>query len=159
MTETSAPPVSIVEFLEARLSEEQAIAEAAPGGEWTACTEDSIAGASVYDEQWVLLYPMHYDHDNALSNQPGATGPMYIERSRDELAAHIARHDPARVLAEIAAKRKVLEFWAIWNEPDSDGHLRADTWAQATRHAIKIVMYQLALIHSDHPDYDERWRP
>ena len=44
-----------------------------------------------------------------MSAEPGATGPQYIERSRDQLAAHIARHDPARVLREVEAGRRILE--------------------------------------------------
>jgi len=48
-------------------------------------------------------------------------------------AAHIARWDPARVLAECEARREVVMS-------ADDGVLRA-----------------LAAIHSDHPDYDPAW--
>jgi len=98
----------LTRFLVAGLDEDEAAAKAAPGSQWHATDEDSVAGAAVYDEQWVLLYPEHYDHDNALSAVPGATGPQYIEHARDELAAHIARHDPARVLREVTAKQVIL---------------------------------------------------
>jgi hypothetical protein len=73
-------------------------------------------------------------------------------------AEHIARHDPARVLAEVNAKRRILDeivpkvesYWGAVNsewgceydDPDGDDVLRL-----------------LALPYADHPDYDPAWRP
>ena len=151
--------MTLAEFIGARLDEDEAAARAAPGVHWTATEGDSIAGAAVYDEQWRLLDPAHYNHDNALSTRPGATGPQYIERARDELAAHIARHDPARVLREVEAKRKILaevvpaieamdmqiinEYGTSQDEPDAHWPL------------LRIM----AVVWSDHPDYDPEMAP
>ncbi|HMH90612.1 MAG TPA: DUF6221 family protein [Streptosporangiaceae bacterium] len=148
---------SLAAFVTARLDEDEAMARAAPGEHWRAFAEESIAGASVYDEQWVLLYPERYDHDNKLSVKPGATGPQYIERARDEMAAHIARHDPARVLREVTAGRRILELHLPDEDsPDADPdeprcqRCQESAWPCSTLRA-------LAAIWSDHPDYDPAW--
>jgi hypothetical protein len=60
------------------------------------------------------------------------------------LAAHIARWDPERVLAEVAAKRAILEFVSHPGRPvgqDSD-----DT--------MTVVLRLLAKPYADHPHYD-----
>jgi hypothetical protein len=71
---------------------------------------------------------------------------------------HIARHDPARVLREVAAKRAILAGHSTvtgWNWPDqSDGSVQMD-YVEALRRTLR----HLAAVYSDHPDYDEAWRP
>jgi hypothetical protein len=52
-------------------------------------------------------------------------------------ARHIARHDPARVLREVEAGRKLV------------------TVTEGSRFLLKI----LAAIYSDHPDYRPEWAP
>jgi len=70
------------------------------------------------------------------------------------LPPHIARHDPARVLAEVAVKRRIIylatqipALTAKHNPFEND----ADGWAETLK--------QLALPYASHPDYDEGWRP
>ena len=58
-----------------------------------------------------------------------------------EVAPHIARHDPARVLREVEAKRKIVRDVAC-GFYDSD-------YDEAVEH--------LAAVYSDHPDYDPDW--
>lgn len=65
-------------------------------------------------------------------------------------ALHIARWDPARVLAEIAAKRRILAL-----EPDGDHGGYPDGYSSAKHEALAL----LALPYADHPDYREQWRP
>jgi hypothetical protein len=167
-----------VAFGTARLDEDEAEATAAPGEHWQAFTEDSIAGASVYDEQWVLLYPVRYDHDSKLSAKPDATGPQYIERARDDLAAHIARHDPARVLREVEAHRVLLgmhrpirpysesgftypaagKFCGYCGPGDSwQAEQEPESWSFALWPCRPVRV--LLAIWSDHPDYDQEWKP
>lgn len=65
-------------------------------------------------------------------------------------AAHIARWDPARVLAEVDAKRRIIEdaeFW-MWND-DRGG---PDPMSAS---ALRL----LALPYADRPGYREQWRP
>ena len=61
---------------------------------------------------------------------------------------HIARWDPARVLAECEAKRRIIELCGGW-VPDRDvSPLAAD-----------YILGLLAVPYAGHPDYDEEWRP
>ena len=143
----------LVAFLTARLDEDEAAAKAAPGSEWQAFTEDDVAGASVYDEQWLLLYPQRYSHDNKLSNKRGATGPRYIECTRDELAAHIARHDPARVLREVEAKRRILAAELDCETFHGNCHQR-----DPEHPAHCPTLAALAGAYAGHPDYEEAWK-
>lgn len=55
----------------------------------------------------------------------------------DRHAAHIARHDPARVLAEVEAKRRMV-----------------DEHGNGTCRTLRL----LALPYADHPDYRPEWR-
>lgn len=60
---------------------------------------------------------------------------------------HIANWHPARVLAECEAKRRIVEMHQRWDgDPNDYGQ---------TEHVLRF----LALPYSDHPDYDEAWRP
>lgn len=80
-------------------------------------------------------------------------------------AEHVARHDPARVLAEVAAKRAILaeHKHAPATEPSTDdfgcqicAYDRGDCvlygwgWCNTVR--------LLAAPYADHPDYDPAWR-
>jgi hypothetical protein len=60
-------------------------------------------------------------------------------------AGHIARWDPARVLAEVDAKRQILDLATDVTEMSHD---TADT-----------MIRLLALPYADRPGYREEWRP
>jgi len=65
----------------------------------------------------------------------------------DSTAEHVARHDPARVLREVEAKRRLIQ-WCEWMVGDFRG---SDVW--------KDVLPLLALPYADHSDYRDKWRP
>ena len=67
------------------------------------------------------------------------------------VGGHIARHDPARVLAEVDAKRRIIEACERIQAGIRDDYT-ADFFADA-------VLEHLALPYADHPEYDESWRP
>lgn len=119
----------IVKFVRARLDDDEAAARAAarPGGGAWARTSSGVYVAD--------------------SNSPVAVGPWDGELV-DE-GPHIARHDPARVLREVEAKREILEM--AWHRLGDDDH-GADP-------ASLALPEFLALAYSDHPDYREQWRP
>jgi hypothetical protein len=85
--------------------------------------------------------------------------------------AHIARHDPARVLAECEAKRRVVEAYrqeqarrdayeadeARAVEDDQKAALRRSTAARCR--GLEIAVELLALPYAIHPDYRDEWRP
>ena len=84
MTGTDTPTDPLVAFLNARLDEDEAIAETAGRSGFPAAD---------YDSRW-----RYEDVDRRLS--PVGVGP--------DTFPHIARHDPARVLREVEAKREIL---------------------------------------------------
>jgi hypothetical protein len=64
---------------------------------------------------------------------------------------------PARVLAEVAAKRAILAAYDSaandWTEFHESSEEHARRWA------LKTALEYLTLPYADHPDYDESWRP
>lgn len=75
-----------------------------------------------------------------------------------EVAEHIARHDPARVLRDVEAKRAVVEQY------EQAGRYATTTWGQSNAdqsraRTLRKVARLLALPYSDHPDYQDAWRP
>jgi Ser-tRNA(Ala) deacylase AlaX len=119
----------LLDFLRAQLDEDEQIArEGIPfgTGQWQAedsgLIRDSEGGCVVHDD----------------GEQDRAT------------AEHIARHDPARVLAEVDAKRRILDRW----EASQDDNLPPEALI-----ALDEVVKVLALPHADRPGYRESWKP
>lgn len=96
---------TIIEFLEARIAEDEKVARSATSGCWEVDAMD--AGHSRYEMNvWVTAGAV-----DVVCDMDG------LARSRNEAVAlddgykdaqHITRHDPARVLAECASKRRML---------------------------------------------------
>lgn len=132
--------VEIRDFLAARLDEDEATAKAvednsAPfNGQWY----NDGGHALRTRNDWVLAYEHHG------------------RKFRPGLLDHLARHDPARVLREVAAKRQIMEFaekvdalaetvfQEFSNYPEADG---------------AALLKLLALTYADHPDYNPEWSP
>lgn len=139
MTQPSADPM--VEFVLARVAEYEAAARAASPGGWHYGDVDSVAGGTLYDKSRTiasLIYEQPGDHDGSIVRH-------LLEPEADANGAHIARHDPARVLAECEAKRRIVENH-LRHSPGERGY-------GASRYAVAA----LARAHSDHPDYQARW--
>ncbi len=64
------------------------------------------------------------------------------------MVEHMVRHDPARVLADVAAKRAIVAACAYNLEYEEYGHTLAER-----------VLRALALPYADHEDYKPHWRP
>ena len=119
--------MTLVEFLEARLTEDELTASAAIEG-----TPD-----------WHVFYAYRDIKDGDGHYVVLADG----QRPMAEQAAHIARHSPARILRQCEASRVVIaEFLRVDALGDLPGRAVAET-------ALK----QLASVHSDHPDFDQTW--
>ena len=70
------------------------------------------------------------------------------------IGAHIARHDPARTLREIEAKRAILGRCVQQAAKEHDNAMEEDrTWV------LWPVLFDLAAVYSDHPDYRQEWKP
>lgn len=70
--------------------------------------------------------------------------------------SHIARHDPARVLRETGAGRKILELH-LPGEPDEYGRIRCQR-CDESGYPCSTLRAQGA-VFSDHPAYRDEWRP
>ncbi|MFI1524950.1 DUF6221 family protein [Streptomyces griseus] len=73
-----------------------------------------------------------------------------------EDSRHIARHDPARVLREVEAKRRILD--EVVPEVEKAEEMIEDEWHTSTDAADDLIRL-LALPYADHPDYQDTWRP
>jgi hypothetical protein len=111
-----AHPHDLILFLRARYDEEVALAEAASPGPWHPNDEaDEVLAAD----------------DITVADGFALSGQQLRATTQ-----HIALHDPARVLAETAAKRAVLDAW-----DDIDYEM---PWS---------VYDALAAVYAGHPDY------
>ncbi|GGJ86916.1 hypothetical protein GCM10011583_18140 [Streptomyces camponoticapitis] len=140
-------------FLRARLDEEAEVARAAAakrgGGKWTAVLGDdgltSVCGEG-----------------------DGRSVPAILDPDDHETSVHIARHDPARVLREVGAKRALLAehqpqdgdctVCALSEDFDDDADGNREWFRRAKPWPCPSVRL-LATEHADHPDYKETWRP
>ncbi|MDQ1621115.1 MAG: hypothetical protein QOE19_3684 [Actinomycetota bacterium] len=127
--------MTILEFLDARLAEDALTA--------TAAIEQSPEWHAYYDYRDVK----------------DATGVYVIEADRAhptlEQAAHIARHDPARVLRDVETKRQmVARYRADLEDPNAAADLKS-----ANLERWLYICRLLAAVYAGHPDYREDWRP
>jgi hypothetical protein len=73
-------------------------------------------------------------------------------RASPGFAAYVARHDPARALREVEAKRAILAETFPLIESEWGGSFGVSRWGE------ELLKY-LALPYSDHPDYRAEWKP
>lgn len=133
--------MTIVEFLEARLAEDEAVATKAIGrfpdsAMWAYEGEEVFAGG---DSAWYVT-----------CDSEGITPAV-----DEEIGPHIARHDPARVLREVAAKRNILTEYVNENWVQAQGHRTA--WTEGGQAARETAVRLFASVYSDHPDYQSEW--
>ena len=119
-------------FLAARLDEDEAAAHAVEDnseprpGQWEADGNDALRTHN----GWVL----------ATAGTPGG-------EFRPGVLAHLARHDPARVLREVQAGRAIMRYYGTpLGFPGEKG-------------VPGPAMRALAAVYSDHPDYRPEWKP
>ncbi|MEV6548040.1 DUF6221 family protein [Streptomyces sp. NPDC051597] len=145
----------LVQFLRDRLDEDERTSRLAAdetGGTWRA-----------YYKQIVAVNPK-FGEDPADANT-------------SEVAAHIARHDPARVLREVEAKRRIVDAYlppGVSPHPgepcinyDGQGPAEYDEFDPCVRHVIAnerrfhgdYMLRLLALPYADQPGYRKEWRP
>jgi hypothetical protein len=129
----------LVEFLRARLDEDARVAR----------TAASIAAAPW---RWESL-PMPHKY-GLTGTRAGLRALIVPSRTPDVYpdkftAEHIIRFDPARVLADVEAKRRIIERWEhATRDPDDFEEQWGLEWA----------MRALAQPYADHPDFDSGWK-
>lgn len=131
----------LIEFLRARLAEDEQTADAARcngHGRWTT---DTYQGESAGIRDRSIAITVAYDNYGV---------PRPSQRT------HIARHDPARVLRDVEAKRRIVDGAESANRlvdateyPDGYDVGRKTAWGDT----LKL----LALPYADHPDYNPEW--
>lgn len=147
----------LIAFLRARLDEDKAVARAVE------VPHDWHPGPGDDDPEWapeelVCMWPPEfhtsYEEDKHWRG---------LTTESAELAAHIARHDPARVLREVEAKRRIVECHEPWTAANGDiicgrcGREHID--GRPGGHFPCQTLRLLALRYADHPSYREEWRP
>lgn len=130
----------IVEFLLERLAEDQDSAERAQPGPWVAVS------APMPGEMQV-----RHQMPDGRPDATVAVATTHGLRCSGGDARFIARHDPARVLAEVAAKQALLA--AVDADKDPFDAMGAETAYES------LVWEHLALAYASHPDYRPEWRP
>jgi hypothetical protein len=131
-----AEPVTLAEFAKARLDEVEraALAISEPAREWHC--EPIGGGLEILDGRgWTILY-----------------GDVVMP----EMARHIALHDPARVLREVEAGRKLLAEYEVWEKPQQSSSPEFDA---GMRRGLQMALEIRAAVWSDHADYQEQWKP
>lgn len=122
---------TLADFLLARVAEDEAKARACTGPEWT-----TGLPATIHPD------PTTY---RTVTRAVGHVCGSIIAAD----AEHIARWDPARVLAECEAKRRIV--------------VRCQEMQSAAVpmavHLASRTLADLALPYADHPDYREEYRP
>jgi len=126
--------------------------------------------------------PWHIDeHGGRIKSGPYTVVHIEDSTPRPPVAEHIARHDPARVLLEVEAKRRILD--ALEDQRRQAGQnshkyveamrsprggpaddllpgIKTHGWTLGGRvEALEEVVKLLALPYSDHPGYREEWAP
>ena len=141
--------VSIVEFLEARLTEDEAAANAV----WP------DRGGWAYDRDRFEVRTASGDPVASVARyrtEDGWTHTTILEAEGE----HIARHDAARVLREVAAKRAILEYHATTLHEATPLRRQSMSDEQFARVLdAERTLGWLAAVYSDHPEYREEWRP
>ncbi len=144
--------MTIVEFLEARLAEDEAAAREAitpdrPGTHWE--WESTADDDDPESPRWLRTVE-EFPTTSGVGDLPGF--PLGYDRKAEPSPAmdHIARHDPARIRREVAAKRALVASHDIGRDP-CEAH-------DAMYESVPCdVILHLASAYSNHPDYQQEW--
>lgn len=142
----------LVEFLKARLDDDEQAARECGGAPWSAEP---------------ILKAVHVEAKAIADNKHAWGGLGHVATVLHEQdQQHMARWDPFRVLLEVDAKRRLvgLHPHGFWPTRKGDGHLHCETCDVEDgviggngRYCSTLRL--LALPYASHPEYDESWRP
>lgn len=132
--------MDLASFLRARLDEDEQAARECGGVPWVAPIPQSIH----VDPRVIADNKLAFGH-------LGHVATVVHDHDRQ----HIVRHDPARVLAEVGAKRRIVKAFESNNNYELYGGCGDDCEWGALDYALKA----LALPYADHADYREEWKP
>lgn len=149
--------MTLTEFLLARIAEDEAVAEAASGTHWVYGTDvdvrftvrrgDMPTAPPIAEIELGLVQGR--DQVNAQLAAIGSSMRLpkrVVDEQGEANGRHIAHHDPARVLAECEAKRRIVGLAEVSEE-------------EASGFVYRAALKALCAVYADHPDCDEAWRP
>lgn len=126
--------MELVDFLRARLDEDEQ--------ETRAAAEASADQGVAAGQRWGRSHGRGIYGETGMCVVVGPDG--FLEPA---IGDHIARHDPARVLAEVEAKRVALrEYERLIDSGEYTGML-----------AVEDILRAHARAWRDHPDFDPEW--
>lgn len=131
--------MTLVELLQARLDEAEQAARSATPGPWKA--DDPTWAETIYGPDHVAV---------VAGGRWG--GEASVFESTDD-ALHIARYHPARVLAEVEAKRRIVDLCA-----EALAFEGPHRYSPSCADLAEDILRAQALPYADHPDYDPTWR-
>ena len=152
---TRAKPKDVATFLAARLDERETAAREA-----AAAAENAPSGD--LSQSWHAEV-LHAGDGRAFAVVEGAPIQATRPTAFAATAPHIAANDPAQVLADIAAQRRVLDL-----HHDGNGGLYPGSGrfcAECTTphdYAVPLpcpTLRALATAYAGHPDYRQEWKP
>lgn len=88
--------------------------------------------------------------------------PTRLVMGQGQELATVGQHDSARVLAEVDAKRQIIELAeeATGIDQQVDGDRLIGSRDKATEPYVgDRILRQLAVPYDDHPSFREEWRP
>lgn len=147
--------MTIEEFIEARLAEDEFAAR-------SAMRHPAEGPAEVWEDEYRGPYEPPAVVEPLIRDNPQLRGTGEVVMSqRNGAARHIARHDPARVLRQVAALRELFERAKPW--PKCRGH--PGPWMPHGDYGPGFCgtpeeadsLRVIAAIWSDHPDYRPEW--
>ena len=150
--------MTIVEFLEARLAEDEAVAREAitpyrPGTHWE--WESTADDDDPESPRWLRTVE-EFPTTSGVGDLPGFPLGYDCKAEPSPAMDHIARHDPARALAEVAAKRGILEAHAGRSPRSSDFcRICEDPYTYGPEAWPCDTVRYLASTYKDHPDFNK----
>jgi hypothetical protein len=166
---------ALTEFLLARIAEDEAVATAATAPPW-------VEGLTRKGEpgRWrgIDSYSVLADRTRFFIEEVETVAQTEVAQD----TAHIARWDPARVLAECEAKRQFIAFHESWptlvqtpakferDDVDLDNYTfrmsQEIAWLTTREYVARFgidpptapMLAALAAVYADHEDYQPEWR-
>lgn len=130
---------AVAAFVNARLDEAEADAHACGDAPWELLHEArqvNVSAEAIRNEKWKY----------------GQMGYVASFLHRED-GRHVARHDPARVLVEVATTRSIVSNMCSLHE----GAWQYDDARTAVEHLTLTTVRRLAQLDADHADYDPEW--
>ena len=134
----------LVTFLNARLDEDEQMARSTPGPSWE---HRQIRGD--FDESVVF--------ENYVAVADPGRNTVALADVAEEVLPFVLRHDPARVLAEVDAKRRIIDRYEAQRTVYA-AHMGGILTKYLVQE-LEAVLRLLALPFADHPDYRPEWTP